>query len=278
MSTAIALPARDGLRLAAEWVAPVAPRAAALVAPAMGVPRRYYLPFARSLAENGIATLVANYRGMDGSENHPTARLRDWAEQDLAGASDWLVARTAGLPRTWIGHSVGAQLFGLLPNAPFDRALFVAGQSGWSGNWPSRRDRLTLAAFWWVGVPIVTRAAGKLPMRAFGQGEDVPAGVAREWASWGRKRNYIGSYAETLPTDGFRTFAGPLRMVAFSDDRYAPASTARALAAMYRVAEPEVREITPPYAGLPRIGHFGAFRAESRDAIWSEFLTFALGG
>ena len=37
---------------------------------------------------------------------------------------------------------------------------------------------------------------GYLPMRAFRQGEDVPAGVAREWAEWGRHPRYVRKYAD----------------------------------------------------------------------------------
>lgn len=275
MPAAFDLPARDGLRLAADWLAPPTPRAAVLIAPAMGVPRRYYHPFARFLAQDGIAVLIANYRGMDGSDSTPDARLRDWAEQDLAGASDWLLARAPDIPRTWIGHSVGAQLFGVVPDLPFERALFVAGQSGYSGHWPSRRGRLAMRALWWAGVPAFTWMFGRLPMKALRQGEDVPAGVAREWASWGRHPLYIQSYADTLPADGFRAWRGLLRIVSFTDDVYAPPSTARALAAMYRASSPEVVQIAPSDVGMREIGHFGAFRERARDALWTGFRAFA---
>jgi predicted alpha/beta hydrolase len=275
VSEAVEVAARDGLRLACDWFPASAPAAAALIAPAMGVPRRYYRSFAEYLAERGVSTLVANYRGMDGSAPDPAARLRDWAEQDLAGAAAWLLARTACVSRTWIGHSVGAQLFGLLADPPFDRALFVAGQSGWSGGWPRRRERLAIRALWWVGVPVSTALLGYLPMRRLGQGQDVPGGVAREWASWGRHPDYVRSYADTLATDGFRTFRGPVRMVNFPDDRYAPPRTALRLGAMYRATTPEALVIAPSEVGLPAIGHFGAFRSASRAALWGGFADFA---
>src|SRR5688572_13524152 len=85
------------------------PRRAALLAPALGVPARFYRPFAEFLAGEGIATLVAECRG-------PT--LRAWADEDLPAALARLRAAYPGLPIAWIGHSMGGQLFGMIPDAP----------------------------------------------------------------------------------------------------------------------------------------------------------------
>ena len=56
--------ADDGARLDADLVAPAAPRRAALLAPALGVPRRFYRPFAEFLAAEGVAVLAVDYRGV----------------------------------------------------------------------------------------------------------------------------------------------------------------------------------------------------------------------
>jgi predicted alpha/beta hydrolase len=90
--------ARDGFHLAADLFLPRGtPRAAALVAPAMGVPRAFYAPFGSHLAESGIAALTVDYRGIGGSRNGTLrgfrAELHDWAEQDLAGALDAIASR-----------------------------------------------------------------------------------------------------------------------------------------------------------------------------------------
>ena len=64
----VTFPARDGFRLSGDWFEPVGPsRAVAVIAGAMGVRRRFYRAFAAFLAENGIATLTFDYRGIGGS-------------------------------------------------------------------------------------------------------------------------------------------------------------------------------------------------------------------
>ena len=197
---ALRLLAADGYPLAADLFAPAgAPRATALVAPAMGVRRGFYVPLARYLAEAGILSLSLDYRGMGDSRPASLrgfpARLRDWGERDLAAGVGELSRRAPRVPLLWVGHSVGGQLLGLLPEAPVRAAVFLGSQSGWSGHW-SGFSRAVMAALWWGVIRASTAVAGYLPMRALGQGEDVPAGVAREWASWGRHRRYIGRYAD----------------------------------------------------------------------------------
>jgi predicted alpha/beta hydrolase len=195
------VPARDGTPLAADLFEPAgAPRAAVLVAPAMATARRFYAPFARGLADAGFAVLSVDYRGIGGSRPPALrgygATLHDWGEQDLAGAADFLAARYPGLPVGWIGHSVGGQLLGIVEGVRVDAALLVASRNGHWRHWPSRLGRAAMFGFWHAFIPAAVAAVGYLPMRALRQGEDVPAGVAREWARWGRHREYIWSYAE----------------------------------------------------------------------------------
>ena len=83
-------------------------RAALLIAPAMGVPQRYYADFARWMAAQGRAVLTFDYRGM--GESRPAgASLRevdvdlfDWAA-DTDTVIEALAERAGGLP---IVHTV----------------------------------------------------------------------------------------------------------------------------------------------------------------------------
>ncbi len=276
--------ARDGLSLAADLFLPGEPaRAAVLVAPAMGVPRRYYTPFAAHLAGAGLAALTLDYRGIGGSRDGTLrgfrAALHDWAEQDLAGALDALAARVPGAPLLWVGHSVGGQLFGLLDDPRLRGALFVGAQSGHWRLWPGA-GRLALLA-WWHVIPALVSVFGHLPGAAFGGGEDVPAGVAREWAAWGRERDYVLSYARPRGGLGFGRFAGPLLSYAISDDGYAPVPTVEALVRYYAAARAELRVVRPDDVGERAIGHFGFFRPRFGPTLWAEasaWLLRAAGG
>ena len=275
----IALPARDGHRLAVDVHLPIAApiRAACVVAPAMGVPRTYYRPFATYLAEAGIAALVPDYRGIGGSRLGSLrgfcAALHDWADLDLAAVLAHARTAFAGKPIVWVGHSVGGQLLGLLSDAPVERALFVGSQHGHWRSWPGW-PKLAMAALWYVGIPVLTTLTGKLPMKAFGQGEDLPANVAREWARWGRDREYNVGFARRRGASGFDRFRGPLRSYAITDDSYAPPRSVYKLADAFRAARTEVIEVGPDAIGTRQLGHFGPFRkhAEPLWRTWREWL------
>ena len=254
--------AADGARVECDLHAAAAPRCAALLAPALGVPRRFYAPFAGWLAAEGITTLVAGGRD---------TTLHDWADLDLPAA----LARLRGEHErvVWIGHSMGGQLFGLLADAPVERALFVAAQHGHWRNWRGW-PRYAMAALWYLGIPALTAATGRFPMRPVG-GQDVPAGIAREWASWGRSRDYVVGFARARGASAFTRYTGPLRSYAITDDRYAPLSTVRPLAAAFTATRAEVREVSPARYGLDRLGHFGPFRP-SAQALWAEWRDWLL--
>ncbi len=272
----VTFPALDGTPLAADLHLPAdgaAPRGAVLLAPAMGVPRRFYRPVATYFAEAGLAVLVPDYRGIGGSAPPVlrgfAASLSEWADLDLRGALLHLQRRLPGVPITWFGHSVGGQLFGLIPDAPVTRALMVGSQHGHWRNWTGRA-RLGMAALWWLGIPVLTALTGKLPMRRFGGGEDLPAGVAREWARWGRARDYLVGHAHRRGPSGFATFDGELLAYAITDDAYAPPSSVTPLVDAFTHARTELVRVAPERLGLARLGHFGAFRTEAR-ALWTEW-------
>jgi predicted alpha/beta hydrolase len=268
--------AADGARLAADLVAPPSPRRAALLAPALGVKRSFYAAFAEFLAEGGLAVLSLDYRGIGGSrDSGPRAVLHDWADLDLTAGLAELGRRFPGVPRVWFGHSIGGQLFGLVPDAPVERALFVAAQHGHWRNWSGWR-RYAMAALWWGVIPGVSRLAGRLPMARFGRGEDLPPGVAREWARWGRDPAYAIGFAQRRGPSGFTRYAGPLRGYAIRDDTYAPPSTVRPLLEAFTATRGEYVEVGPERVGGARLGHFGAFRPSARP-LWEEWRAWLSG-
>lgn len=275
----ISIEAADGLTLIADFTAPIEPRAVVLIAPAMGVPRTYYRAFGAFLAEHDLAVVALDYRGIGGSKPGPLrgfqARLHDWAELDLEAALLWIKKKYPSLPILWVGHSVGGQLFGLLREPPVTAAIFVASQSGYYKNWDGAA-RLGMQTLWNVLIPSFTTVTGKLPMKLFGQGEDVPAGVAREWAEWGKNPEYILSYAKLRPGRAFETWTGKLRSYAISDDGFAPPRSVEALLGFYDKAQTELRPLYPADLGMPEIKHFGPFRKKFRDNLWVEMKDYLL--
>lgn len=262
----VQIPLPEGGPLVGEVLHAASPVGAVLIGSAMGVKRSYYGAFCQYLAEQGFTTLCFDYRGIGDSAGQPEA-LHGWGEVDLPAAAAFLRAATPGLPQLYVAHSVGGQLMGLLPPDTFRAALFVGSQSGYWGNW-SGLPRLGMAALWHLGIPVVVPLAGRLPMRALGQGEDIPAPVALEWARWGRHPDYIGRYLSERGIAGHHAWRAPIRSIAITDDTYAPPETVAALGQLYDHAAFEVVRLAPQDVGLKAIGHFGFFRRAVGPALW----------
>jgi predicted alpha/beta hydrolase len=279
----VIFPALDHLPLAGTLSDPEGPlRGAVLIGSAMGVPRGFYGAFADYLADSGLAVLRFDYRGIGGSLRGPLrasdATMHAWGEQDLAGALRFLRERHAGAPLLLVGHSAGGQLFGLVPEPNQVRAVLTVGaQSGYWGNW-SGLGRLQMLFYWTVLFPALSRALGYLPLRRLtGGGENVPAGVALEWSSWGRHPDYVLSHARDRDgARGYASFTGRLRAYALADDRYAPRATVAAFLGFYPAASRELLYVEPASLGVSTIGHFGFFQRRFRDTLWSEARTWLL--
>lgn len=251
-----------------------AAQGAVLIAGAMGVPQRFYAGFANLLRERGVAVLTFDYHGIGASAPASLrgfeASIHGWGEQDLGGAVDFLQTRFPGVPVQYVGHSVGGQLLGLVPRwERLDSALLIASQSGFWRLWPGA-TKYAMWLMWNAAIPVLTGALGFFPMGRLGQGEDLPAGVAREWAKWGRHPKYVISHAEAHGIRGYAEFDRPLRSVAIADDSYAPVPTVRALYDHYLSAPKDFVVVDPRSVGAKKIGHFGFFRSRFRDTLWAD--------
>lgn len=261
----------DGVSLEATLWGPARPSGRAVViASATGVRKRYYAPFAAWLARQGFAVVTFDYRGIGASSSEGTEpSMHDWGEHDLAAVVSWAAANLGDGSTSIVGHSVGGQLVGLLPDAARVSALVtVASQSGDYRLWPLPA-RLAMALLWYGVVPGVTRAVGYLP-GALGIGEDLPAGVALEWARWCRTPGYLVGGGFESRRDGFARLDAPVLAYGFDDDGFAPRAAVDALHALYAMARVERIQLSRE-AG--RFGHFGFFRERHR-ALWRDVATF----
>ncbi len=269
--------AADGYELAASLVSPpegLAPRGNVLVNPATGVKRGYYLRYAQFLAENAFRVLIFDYRGVGGSRPAKLrgfpATMHQWAQLDSAAALDRLEAFDPELHLALVGHSFGGQALGLLPNHRRLRAaVTVAAQSGYWRHWPGLY-RWGIWGTWHLLIPTLSSIFGYLPAKRLGLFEDLPAGVAREWARWGRHKDYI--LRDEAHRPGFEAFDRPILAFSFSDDPYAPRPAVEALQASLPRAPIVDRYSTPRDYGVRAIGHFGFFRERFRESLWQESL------
>jgi predicted alpha/beta hydrolase len=262
------LAASDGYPLGATLFGAPSKRAV-LVMAASGVPQAYYAKFATHLAERGFRVLTFDYRGIGRSRSTSVrklpARMRDWALLDGAAA---LAALDDAEQVLVVGHSFGGQSLGLLPNPERIRAALVVGsQSGYWRHW-SALGRAWMWPSTHLLLPGISHLLGYFPGSRLGFGEDLPPGVAIEWASWCRHPTYlVGSLGVE---EAYARFRAPIRAYALSDDAFAPPGAVRALLELYPAAKGEMREVTPAEVGAKRIGHFGFFRERFRDTLWRD--------
>jgi predicted alpha/beta hydrolase len=271
--TAVEFAARDGYRLAGTLYRPRTPnRRAALFQAAAGVKQEYYGKFAEYLAARGFAALTFDYRGIGRSRPAKLrgfkASMRDWAEKDIGGALDHLARASHGARLIGIGHSFGAQVFGVVPgNERYVAALTVGAQSGYWRHWRGK-GRTGMWLLTHALLPGLSRLVGYVPARLFGQGEDLPAGVAAEWARWCRHPGYI--VGALGAQEAYAAFAAPIRVYSITDDRYAPPPAVEAFLEFYPNAVRKLERVDPEQHGGEPIGHFGFFRERYKDSLWKE--------
>lgn len=273
-SEALKFEAADGYTLTGTYFPAAQPKAAVVVAPATAVARRLYRKFAQELAARGLSAFTFDYRGTGGSKPASLrgfgAAMHDWGELDLEAALQWMAQKHAALPLQVVGHSVGGQLLGMAPSSERVRAaLFIGSQGGHWRHW-SGWSRLAMFGIWHLLIPGISRALGFLPMKRFGQGEDLPKEVALEWARWGRQREYFQPFLEERGITRYKELSPALRAYAFADDWYAPRPAVEWLVRAYEGARGEVRAVAPKDVGHPQIGHFGAFHERFRPTLWRE--------
>ncbi len=246
---------------------------------AMGVRQDYYAAFAHWLSTQGFRVTTFDYRGsgdsmpdtVHGGLRGFKADLFDWAK-DYEAVVDAAKAALPDAPLYLLGHSLGAQLPGLLGNQhKVDGLLSVAAGSGyWRDNAPQLR-RLILY-FWYVLVPVATRLFGYFPGRKLKKVGDLPAGVMLQWRRWCLNPHYsVGAEGE-----GARLSYGqvgfPVRALSITDDELMTLRGTHNLINLYANAPRSVELITPADVQVRRIGHFGFFREQFTQTLWPRSL------
>jgi predicted alpha/beta hydrolase len=268
------LSAADGAPLGAWWYSPPGPaRAVVVTSGATAVPQRFYQTWARDLADRGYDVLTFDFRGIaesrHGSLRGFRATMSDWGRGDLQGALDLAAQRAGDRPLLLVGHSFGGQALGLArTGGRLAGVVTVGAQLGYYGHWPAR-TRPYYAALWYAAVPAIATGLGYVPGR-LGLGEDLPAGVAKEWSRWCRSPGYLLDHVPDA-VDRFSEVDAPARVISISDDDYAPEPAVRAFAA--RLPRSDRVRWTPADAGVEKLGHFGFFRPTARK-LWDEVARF----
>lgn len=275
----------DGTRLVGRKYSPLgAVRAVALMPAAMGVKQQFYAPFAEFLCEHGFAVLSFDYRGM--GESLPPqfvnslrgfdADISDWAELDYNSALLAARAWHTDVPLLVIGHSLGGQLAGLLPdNHLIDGLLTVGSGTGyWRHNAPPTKRTVWL--LWYFLVPLYTSICGYFPGKKLRKVGNLPKGVIYQWSRWCKDPRYFVDENGKAMRTYHQQFTAPILSLSFTDDEMMGRKNIDSLHDYFSCAQVERRYIQPQDIQAKRVGHFGFFRAEFRHSLWQQALQWLI--
>ncbi len=268
--------ASDGARLMARIYEPDSPsQGSVVIGGAMGVRQDYYAAFAQWLAGQGWRVTTFDYRGSgDSVPDTPHGRLRgfkadlhDWT-RDYETVIDHAHAAQPDQPLYLLGHSLGAQLPGLIGNQhKVSGLLSVAAGSGyWRENAPQLKR--IVPCFWFFIVPLATRLCGYFPGRRLKMVGDLPAGVMLQWRKWCLNPRYsVGAEGEAA-RQRYANATFPVLALSITDDELMTLRGTHSLINLYENAPREVQCVAPNDLSVRRIGHFGPFRREHEALLW----------
>lgn len=252
------------------------PKAAVLVVPAMGVRQDFYATFAKWLANQGYLVATFDYSGTglskrcDLRESH--ADIFHWAQIDCDAMIGAIQERAKGLPIYWLGHSLGGQILGLLPNwGRIAKAVTIATGSGyWKENTPSIKWKAWW--LWFVVVPLTTRAFGYFPGKRLRKVGDLPRGVMDQWCRWCRDPEYVVGAEGRAVRERFSEVTIPIASLSFTDDEMMSVRNVESMHQCYSSSPRVMKRISPQEIGVKRIGHFGFFRPNVEESLWRNQL------
>jgi predicted alpha/beta hydrolase len=284
------LRALDGYELGGVFydaLRPRSPRRVAVLHGGAGIPAFRYRRFARFLAEWGIPVLTYDYRGIGMSRPDQLrafqATTADWVEFDSAAAIAWMRERYPDDELIGISHSIGALPLSAAPNAAEqDRLVLVAPHTGYYGDY-RLLYRLPMAVMWHGLMPVVTRFLGYFPAHRLGLGDDLPAGIALEWAE--RRSVDLRPTGAGIADERTRRLLDygsklqrPALAITISDDAFATVAGAKRLLSYFpRLSLPQHIVFTPADAQVRRVGHFGFFRRDVGAVLWPRLLALLEG-
>jgi predicted alpha/beta hydrolase len=283
---AIQFSALDGHKLGGVHFSPPLdpkPKLAAVFASGGGIRASVYRRFAAYLAANGVPVLIFDYRGI-GASRPPRLRgfvatAEDWSELDCGGAIAWMRMRYPEAKLVALAHSIGTLLIGGAPNVgEVTRFVFIGAHTGYFGDY-RRGRRLPMAMMWHAVMPLLTHIFGYFPARRLGLGEDIPAGMALQWAA----RRTAEFKPEATDPNATRARAmlaryafidAPTLALTFTDDPFATEKGCTRLLATYPLVVAQRKIVAPEFAGFSPIGHFGFFRRSAETHLWPIALAF----
>jgi predicted alpha/beta hydrolase len=289
----VSLCSQDNFFLAGRlWTSPLGtkPRYVGLVNAGAGIASRYYDRFAAYLAESGVPTLVYDYRGIGRSRPHSLrgfkTSVEDWGSKDCAAALSWLHDGFPEAKCVVVGHSIGGFVTGFVTNgALIDKMLLIGAHTGYWRDY-SHAARPLMFLLWHVFMPSITALLGYFPGKQLRLLEDLPKGVALEWAGrlkpefWWHLKQVDGT-PDTARTQNllvrFAAIRAKTLAVRFTDDPFATDQATTRILELFVSASVARLVLSPADGGGQPIGHFGFFDSRFRSTLWPLVIDALLG-
>ncbi len=237
------------------------------VAPAMATPARFYARFANYFAERGFKVLLMDYSGVDSNDHLLNATLEKWIGEDIKVALDYLYELNPKL--IYVGHSVGGQVLGLLPNSnKIHRSVFASVSTGtW---WKHKKLPMVLKSFFFLNIfiPLSLKIFGNANAEIIRMGVNIPYEVAKEWALWCRSSNYLGDHKKKYPSYHCDELEMRILNVLSSDDPIATSGSNQALKDLY----PKAKFKDYILYSKKNLGHHGIFKSGQSEESWPKIL------
>lgn len=246
-----------------------------IIASASGVKQSFYKKFAEFISDNGISVITFDYSGIGLSLNQPIKLVQtnasDWGKVDLEAVIKYSQQHFPNSKVTLLGHSIGGQIIGFAKSSSdVQKIILVSAQSGywkfWKGN-----EKIKMWVNWHILFPILVKTVGYMPSKKISGMENLPKNVAKQWSSWGRKRNYL--FDEASEKDlFFKNISVKILAISIENDIYAPKEAVDWLTQKYQNASVSKLHLNAKDYNTKDIGHFGLFRERFADTVWKLVL------
>eukprot|EP00762_Andalucia_godoyi_P001274 ANDGO_04902.mRNA.1 alpha/beta hydrolase superfamily protein len=254
-------------------------RVVCTISGATGVRRSYYYKYAEYLASEGFDVVTWDPRGIGDSRsvnkrvrglmtNASLSNITNWGNLDFGAvlryiSTEWRV----GADIVHVGHSVGAHMAAFPEESRLiKRMLNVSAQNAYVRYAPTWKFYLTTLTMWKVLLPIMSLWKGYLAVKQLGLMEDLPKGVAREWAKWCFHPRYM--CCDPALEKRIAAFKGEVGSMSFSDDDYASVRQIVSFLSFFRGTKPKMLHLNPKAYGIRKpVGHMNFFREHSRP-LW----------
>jgi predicted alpha/beta hydrolase len=269
----------DGTQIGVRWYGTPSKALDVIVCGnATGIDQRFYERFAQAATAGGRAVLTFDYRtvgrSLVGELKSASGRLRDWGRYDLDAALRHASQVSGHEQLLYVGHSIGAQLLGLAPEAGrVRRALCFAGGNPYFEYYEGD-VRAWLHDYWSRLVPSEVKAEGYFPGSKHQLNADLAGSIALDLARWCLHPEYMVDDDDRPLSPEFGRVHARIKFLVGKDDFLSPQKGVEKMIEFYTHSQCELTMLDAKDCGVKRIGHLGYFRADVLGPYWEQWLAW----